>query len=205
MRLQIPPLGDRAADAASPETRVDQPERGVAGAIGDERDRAAVRRPARIGVVVVAVGERKRIAAVDRQQPQLLPLPPEITAVDDARAVGRDVGPARATTSPRAAGARGVSAPSTGSRTMSPVPCAISRFDTNTQLLAVARPCRVDRVIERAVVVARDAAAPIRQSAAATRDAARRGPRQRAAGSGPAARSRRTRAGAHPATIAARR
>jgi hypothetical protein len=87
VRLEITAL-DGPKRTFLPRGRVDQPERGVPGAVGDERDRAAIGRPARIGVVVVAVGERKRVAPVHRQQPQLLPLASEITAVDESGAIG---------------------------------------------------------------------------------------------------------------------
>ena len=90
--LKVPALGDLHRPFLRRE-RVDQPQRRVPRSIRDERDAAAVRRPARVGVVVIAVGQRKRITARRRQQPQLLPLPSEIAAVDDPRAVRRDVGP----------------------------------------------------------------------------------------------------------------
>ena len=102
----------------------------------DRLEMNAIVRPSgdqhRIGVVVVAVGQRKRIVAVERQQPELLPLAAEIAAVDDAPVVGRDVGSARATTSLRDARAAARRRAVAATRTMSPVPWAISRFDTNS-------------------------------------------------------------------------
>src|SRR5437660_8355512 len=60
------------------------PERRIAAFIGDERDAAAIARPARCGCVELAVSKGQGITALARHQPQLNPLPAELGAVDDA-------------------------------------------------------------------------------------------------------------------------
>src|SRR5205814_6921152 len=53
----------------------------------------SIRRPARVSVVVIAVGQRKDIAAVVGHHPELMRLPPEIRGIDHTLAVGRPIGP----------------------------------------------------------------------------------------------------------------
>src|SRR5581483_11322436 len=52
--------------------------------VRDVRDAVAIRRPARGCGVVVAVRELERTRTVGRHQPELIPLAPEVRAVDDA-------------------------------------------------------------------------------------------------------------------------
>ena len=61
----------------------------IAGAIGDEGDAAAVRRPARAGLIPGIISQRQRIAAAGRHQPQVVPRAPLVGAVHQPRAVGR--------------------------------------------------------------------------------------------------------------------
>src|SRR5258708_19785203 len=56
--------------------------------VTDKGDELSIRRPSRICLVPVAVGNRKRVAALCRHQPEVLPLTAEIGAVDHTRAVG---------------------------------------------------------------------------------------------------------------------
>src|SRR5882672_8498357 len=72
---------------------VDHPQPRIAAFVGDKRDAAAVPRPARRGGVELTVGQREGIPALARHQPELMPLPTEIRAVDDARTVRRPVRP----------------------------------------------------------------------------------------------------------------
>ena len=51
-----------------------QPELGAAAGIGDVCDRATVGRPACADRVEITVRDRQRVAAVERQQPQLMPV-----------------------------------------------------------------------------------------------------------------------------------
>ena len=144
---------------------VDEPEGRVAIPIGDEGNRLVVGRPAGVRVVVIPVRQRKRVAPADRQQPELLPLSSDIAAVDDSRAVPRRVGPR----APR----RFLVVQEPGltrsvCRQSNQVAGAMCKFAVRDEddLLAVARPRRVDRMIEGAVVVARNRAPAIRRQRA---------------------------------------
>ncbi len=130
-----------------------QPQLRVFTSIGNERKCLSVRRPAHVGFVPVAVRDGKCVAALRRHDPQLVPLPPKVRAINHARAIRRKIRPrppicflvvnfARLRSrlrfhAPEAAGA--VNVP----------------FVRNEQnFLAVARPHRTDFHVERAVVIA---------------------------------------------------
>src|SRR5919108_6023032 len=70
---------------------IHDPQTRSARAIGDESDPLAVPRPARIHVVELSVRERQRVAAGQRQQPELVPLAAEVRAIDEPRSVRRHV------------------------------------------------------------------------------------------------------------------
>ena len=135
-----------------------RPQRSVAAAIRNERDPLSIRRPARRYVVEIAIGKRKRIAALGGHHPELVPLLSQIRRVDDALAVGRKIrarlpgglfvmnlarlGARLRLHPPEAAGAVNVPA---------------VRNEKN--FFPVRRPGRADLMIELAVVVARESAA----------------------------------------------
>src|SRR5258705_2001630 len=75
-----------------PPEDVDYPERDVAGFVRDVRDTLAIARPAWRRRIELAVRKRERIAALARHEPELIPLPAEVRAVHDARAIGRPIG-----------------------------------------------------------------------------------------------------------------
>src|SRR6266516_2573177 len=110
--------------------------------------------PARRCRIEFAIREGKGIAALARHEPQLIPLPAEVGAVHDARAVRRPVGPRLpgrllvTQLARRGAGARLHPPKSSGAVKMPAV------RDEN-ELLAVRRPRRRDVVIPLAVVIAR--------------------------------------------------
>src|SRR5258708_1842924 len=56
--------------------------------VADKGDEFSIRRPARVGIVPITIGNWERVAALCRHHPQVLPLTAEIGAVDHARAVG---------------------------------------------------------------------------------------------------------------------
>ena len=136
---------------------IQHPQVGVAVAVGDEGDVRAVGGPARLGLVPVPVGQRERLAALARHQPQLQPVAPEVGAVDDAPAV-RGVVRARAPV-----GLLVVQLLGRSCRHRRALPEAAGAVDAAAvgdvdDRLAVARPGRVDLVVVRAVVVARQVA-----------------------------------------------
>ena len=77
------------------------PDRGRAGAVRNVGDFASIGRPPRRGVVVVAVRERKTIAALRGDGPELVPLPAKVRGKDDPASVRRDLRAGPSSSSPR--------------------------------------------------------------------------------------------------------
>jgi hypothetical protein len=136
------------------------PERRVAGLIRDVGDPPAVRRPARVGRVEIAVGELERVLPVGRHEPELVPLAPLVGRVDHPPPVA---GPIR----PRAPGrlldshlphgrARLRRHPPQRPRTPDVPPVG-----EQDQLLPVRRPRGREVLVEDVVVVAGELAVPV--------------------------------------------
>ena len=110
--------------------------------------------------VEVAVGELERIRPVGRHQPELVPLAPEVGAVDHPPAVAAPVGPRLpggllvADLPRRRAPARASHAPESA---RAPDVAAVGDQD---QLAAVRRPRRREVLIHRVVVVPRAGRCP---------------------------------------------
>src|SRR6476620_2713474 len=120
----------------------------------------SVRRPARRRGIELTVGELDRVAARRREEPQLIPLPTMIAAVDDARAVARPVGarlPRRLLEMQlaRSGAGAGFHAPD-AARAVDPP--AIRHED---ELAPIGRPRWREVVVEDTVVVARETAVPV--------------------------------------------
>src|SRR6476661_10354467 len=120
----------------------------------------SVRRPARRRGVELTVGELDRVAAGRRKEPQLIPLPTMVAAVDDARPVARPVGtrlPCRLLEMQlaRSCAGAGFHAPDAAGAVDAP---AIRHED---ELAPVGRPRWREVVVEGAVVVAWQTAVPV--------------------------------------------
>ena len=79
--------------ALCPGLRIENPDRRVAAAVGDEGNLFSIGRPAWIGVLVIAVGQRKDIATMVSHHPELVRLAAQVRGIDHALAVGRPIGP----------------------------------------------------------------------------------------------------------------
>src|SRR5688572_29733618 len=137
-----------------------RPQRRVAGLVGDVSDPRAVWRPARRGRVELTVCELNGLGALTEREPELVPLPSVVAAVDDAPGRAIPVWPGLPGGFLIVDFARGRTCtsfhPPQPARSVDPA--AIRDED---QFLAVGRPRRRQVVIEAAVVVARLAAVPI--------------------------------------------
>jgi hypothetical protein len=155
-RPLVPALGDLHLAARGPR-QVDRPERNVAALVGDVHDLAAVGAEARGGGVVLAIGQRERLSSIGGHEPELVPLPAVIGAVDDAPAIPCPVG----TGLPRRLLVAQL--PLLGSRLRAsppeppgaPDPAVVADVE---ELLAVRRPGGREVVVVLAVVVARQPA-----------------------------------------------
>jgi hypothetical protein len=125
--------------------------------IRDEGDASTVRRPARIGLIPIAIGDGEGIAARNRHHPQIMPGSPLVRTVDQARTVRRHVGSRLpigflVVNLPRVPAVRGLPPETAGA-------VDVISIRHVQHIAAVAGPYRIDLVVIRAVVVTRQLAA----------------------------------------------